>query len=239
MSVKDVGDGRTTCGGIARCAACTSWASNSAEAMSAAPLSCFRCSLEGRTAACARWAARVRTAQARESIIMVKCKDAYGNLVDADKRTRLWLELREPKGNAGGNGHGVMVAAGGGGGKANLAHLGTEAWGAGTDADERGMQSCDAAWADDGLYELRYVTTRAGTFDVVLWCEHEGEASELLHVPDCLVGTRSAPHTSARHSCMRPRSTAATSPPAAGSACRCSSRIPTATCTRPTPSQWR
>ena len=76
----------------------------------------------------------------------VRCRDAYGNAIDAEPRTRFWLELRLVRPNYAGD-------TGGG------------------NTEGRGLVSCVASWAGDGMHELRYVSTLAGTFDVVLWCE--------------------------------------------------------------------
>ena len=73
--------------------------------------------------------------------LQVRSRDAYGNVVDADARTRMWVELRVSPGM-----HTQQALLPGG---------------ESTAASGRGLESCEAAWADDGLYELRYITSRA------------------------------------------------------------------------------
>ena len=112
--------------------------------------------------ACSLHGDGLRNAQAGvPAVITVRCKDVFGNAIDADPRTRFWMELRESSG-------GGSMAHGGGGD------------GSGRPGAARGLGACEAVWADDGLFELKYVTSKAGTFDVVLWCEHEGMPSEVL-----------------------------------------------------------
>jgi len=95
--------------------------------------------------------------------MQVRCKDEFGNPVDSDPRTRFWLELKS-------NGEqGSSAVAGDALVTPGIA--GKVGDGSGRPGGARGLESCEAAWADDGLFELRYVTTRAGDFDVVLWCE--------------------------------------------------------------------
>ena len=101
-----------------------------------------------------------------DAVLTVRCKDRFGNTVDADKRTRMWIELKQPRVGRRVSGEAAAVAS--------TAAASLEAW---EEGESRGLQSCEAMWADDGLMELRYLTTRAGLFDVVLWCEHEGESA--------------------------------------------------------------
>jgi hypothetical protein len=125
--------------------------------------------------ACVMGGDGLREAQAgREALIVVRCKDRFGNAIDADKRTRMWIELRRPRGDGRTSDRGARAAGAGGGGDGAAD---TEPWDPG---EKRGLQTCEALWADDGMMELRYLTTRAGIFDVVLWCEHESESFELV-----------------------------------------------------------
>ena len=133
-------------------------------------------------AACAISGDGLRAASAgAEATIQVVCKDRFGNLVDADARTRMWLELRPAQPAPDPRYMGGTLAS------PRRAREPPEAAVAdGSDDDRRGLQSCEGVWKDDGLHELRYVTTRAGTFDVLLWCEHDGEAAVLLTSPAAL-----------------------------------------------------
>ena len=122
----------------------------------------------------------------KEALLIIACKDRFGNPVDADKRTRMWIELLAPRAHAGRRKAHFLS-----GSVALATSVSTRTPGDNAidyeDGDERGLQACEALWADDGLMEVRYTTTRAGSFDVVLWCEHEGDAYELLHATDALM----------------------------------------------------
>ena len=121
----------------------------------------------------------------KEAAISVTCKDRFGNLVDADVRTRMWLEFRASAASPVLPHYMAATATSPRHAPPSDAPRG-DAASADVEEDRRGLQSCEGVWADDGLHELRYVTTRAGTFDVLLWCEHDGEAFVLLTAPAAL-----------------------------------------------------
>ena len=109
--------------------------------------------------ACSMHGEGLRRAVAGEpATLQVRCKDEFGNPVDSDPRTRFWLEFKSSgeRGSSAGDALTLGIA-------------GKVGDGSGRPGGARGLESCEAAWADDGLFELRYVTTRAGDFDVVLW----------------------------------------------------------------------
>ena len=112
--------------------------------------------------ACSMHGEGLRRAVAGEpATLQVRCKDEFGNPVDSDPRTRFWLELQ----SSGEQGSSAVA----GDALVTPGIAGKVGDGSGRPGGARGLESCEAAWADDGLFELRYVTTRAGDFDVVLW----------------------------------------------------------------------
>ena len=131
----------------------------------------------------------------REAVVAVRCLDMYGNPVDADPRTRFWIELAGSRSlaEAGRGGKGGGAASGGKGGGSAARLTPHERVPPLDPNDPRGLQSCEASWLEDGLVELRYLTTRAGRFDMILWCEHEGEPGALIHAEDVLTVQPAAP----------------------------------------------